>query len=192
MALVRKQRLSADQYKRTPWKNGQGSSTEIAIYPEDAIFSENNFLWRISSAKIFQISTFSKFPGYDRVLTVWEGAGLKLNGTLLELYQTYAFPGEELIQCEPLTEEIIDLGVIYQRSKCRVKFTVCSSLTCNESHTIELTDGQHFIVCAQGGFYVEEDLLERADSLRYEGFGSLVVRSLTPSSSYFLITIRPL
>jgi environmental stress-induced protein Ves len=56
-----------------------GLTTEIAIYPEDAVYSKRNFIWRISSAKVeLERSTFTSLIGYDRLLMSLEGH-LKLN-----------------------------------------------------------------------------------------------------------------
>lgn len=190
--MLKTKLISPDQYVKMPWKNGQGVSTEIFISPQGAVFAENTFLWRISSAKIFQKNTFSKFPGYDRVLTIWDGRGLKLNNLNLEPFQTYAFSGEEHIQCEPLSEEVIDLGIIYNREKCRVKLEVLSSLTAGETHEQELLEGSHFVVGAQGLYQCNDQLIAREQTLWMEGGGLMTLRSQTSSASCFLITIRPL
>lgn len=51
----------------TKWPGGQ--TTQLAIYPEDAIFSEKDFLWRISSATFTSTeSKFSDFTGYQRYI----------------------------------------------------------------------------------------------------------------------------
>ena len=46
-----------------PWKNGGGSTTEIAVWPNGAGLDE--FDWRISLATITQSGPFSFFPGID-------------------------------------------------------------------------------------------------------------------------------
>ena len=49
-----------------PWKNGGGSTTEIAIAPPGA--GLDDFDWRISLATISEDGPFSVFPGIDRTL----------------------------------------------------------------------------------------------------------------------------
>jgi environmental stress-induced protein Ves len=59
-----------------PWKNGGGSTTEIAIGPPDAGFED--FDWRVSLATIEKDGAFSLFPGVDRTLALVEGHGMTL------------------------------------------------------------------------------------------------------------------
>ena len=59
-----------------PWKNGGGSTTEIAIGPPDAGFDD--FDWRVSLATIEKDGAFSLFPGVDRTLALVEGHGMLL------------------------------------------------------------------------------------------------------------------
>jgi environmental stress-induced protein Ves len=51
-----------------------GTTTEIAIFPRDAIYGRRDFLWRVSSARVdAEASTFTPLPGYQRLLMVLEG-----------------------------------------------------------------------------------------------------------------------
>ncbi|RZA28175.1 MAG: HutD family protein [Lysobacteraceae bacterium] len=59
-----------------PWKNGGGSTTEIAIGPPDSGFED--FEWRVSLATIEKDGAFSLFPGVDRTLALVEGHGMLL------------------------------------------------------------------------------------------------------------------
>ena len=45
MELIKK-----NQYKTTQWSGG--TTTELLIYPSTSKYSERNFKWRISSAKV--------------------------------------------------------------------------------------------------------------------------------------------
>lgn len=58
------------------WKNGGGSTTEIAIGPPDSGFED--FDWRVSLATIEKDGAFSAFPGVDRTLVLVEGHGMTL------------------------------------------------------------------------------------------------------------------
>jgi len=61
----------------TPWKNGGGSTTEIAISP--AVANLDNFDWRISLATVAADGPFSLFPGIDRSLVLVGGPGMILD-----------------------------------------------------------------------------------------------------------------
>ncbi len=61
----------------SPWKNGGGSTTEIAVAPPGA--SLDKFDWRISLATIAHGGPFSLFPGVDRTLALVDGPGVILD-----------------------------------------------------------------------------------------------------------------
>ncbi|NGM47078.1 HutD family protein [Rhodobacter sp. SGA-6-6] len=63
-------------YDTRPWKNGQGVTDEVLLLPEGA--GRAGFDLRISRARIDARGLFSAFPGADRIITVIEGAGLRL------------------------------------------------------------------------------------------------------------------
>jgi environmental stress-induced protein Ves len=69
--------LGPADYKVMPWKNGRGSTTELAIQPEDAALAA--FDWRLSMADVTEDGDFSRFPGYDRTLLVAQGNGMELS-----------------------------------------------------------------------------------------------------------------
>ena len=51
------------------WKNGGGSTTEIAVFPPDAGFDD--FDWRVSLATVAADGPFSAFPGIERTLAMF-------------------------------------------------------------------------------------------------------------------------
>lgn len=56
----------------TTWSGGK--TTELFIYPENSLFSERNFDFRISSATInVENSDFTSLPNYNRLLAILEG-----------------------------------------------------------------------------------------------------------------------
>jgi hypothetical protein len=67
--------LRAADYPRMPWKNGGGSTEEIT---RDAGEGLEGFGWRLSIADIGESGGFSTFEGYQRVITVLQGAGMVL------------------------------------------------------------------------------------------------------------------
>lgn len=51
-----------------------GTTTQMAIYPKNASYSEKNFMWRLSSARVdLEESTFTSLPGIWRLIMVLEG-----------------------------------------------------------------------------------------------------------------------
>ena len=82
---------------RTAWKNGGGTTAEVAVHPSGAGFE--TFDWRLSMADVAADGPFSAFPGIDRTLVLIEGAGIDLmqDGVLHRLDPAnpiLSFPGE--------------------------------------------------------------------------------------------------
>ncbi|WP_422484573.1 HutD family protein [Gudongella sp. DL1XJH-153] len=64
--------ITKEEFIKTKWAGGE--TTQLTIYPEDANFSERDFLWRISSATFTGTeSKFSDFSGYQRYILPLEG-----------------------------------------------------------------------------------------------------------------------
>ena len=57
------------------WRNGGGTTREIARCPSDA---SAPLLWRLSLADIGKTGPFSSFPGVQRTLVLLDGGGLTL------------------------------------------------------------------------------------------------------------------
>ncbi len=109
-----------------PWKNGGGSTTEVAIEPPGSQF--HDFDWRISLATISQDGPFSLFPGVDRTLALVEGPGLTLDIddsrriVLGEEQTIIEFPGEAAIRATLNGGATIDFNVMTRRAVCHHKF----------------------------------------------------------------------
>ncbi|WFS18216.1 HutD family protein [Pseudomonas sp. 905_Psudmo1] len=102
-----------------PWKNGGGSTVELAISPADAGLED--FAWRISTAQVAVDGAFSSFPGIDRSLAVLAGNGVCLQRadgqreTLLSGGAIAVFGGEEAISAQLLDGPITDLNLMTRR-----------------------------------------------------------------------------
>ena len=82
---------------RVPWKNGGGTTAEVAVHPPGADF--DGFDWRISMADVANDGPFSRFPRIDRTLVLAQGRDLTLtidgvSHHLAEPGDLLAFPGE--------------------------------------------------------------------------------------------------
>ncbi|AXO63331.1 HutD family protein [Pseudomonas sp. phDV1] len=106
-----------------PWKNGGGTTLELAIAPRGASLAD--FAWRISSAQVAVDGAFSSFPGVDRSLVVLAGNGLRLqreDGRVEALHRDGAiavFGGEETISAQLLDGPITDLNLMTRRGVWR-------------------------------------------------------------------------
>jgi hypothetical protein len=108
--------IPPDAYKAVPWKNGRGTTTELARFP-----AEDPFRWRLSIADVVEAAPFSPFPGIDRSLLVLRGAGLRLDfadGEHVELTDRslpFPFAGERALTGAPLAGPTRDFNVMIDR-----------------------------------------------------------------------------
>lgn len=64
--------LTRDDYVTTNWSGG--TTTQLAIAPEGAVYADRDFLWRLSSATVeLDHSDFTPLPDYNRWLSVLRG-----------------------------------------------------------------------------------------------------------------------
>ena len=113
--------IRASDCLTTPWKDGGGSTTEIAVEPSGA--SLDAFDWRISMASVAADGPFSEFPDIDRTLAVVKGNGLTLTignnapARLERESDPISFPGDIATSAQLIAGEIIDLNVMTRRRR---------------------------------------------------------------------------
>jgi hypothetical protein len=113
--------IRARDLRTTPWKNGGGSTSEIAVMPADA--SLEDFDWRISMAHVASDGPFSVFPGIDRTLAIVKGEGLMLTigddapRMLDPGSDPISFPGDVPVSARLTKREIADLNVMTRRRR---------------------------------------------------------------------------
>ena len=109
--------IDLDRLPASPWKNGGGSTRQLAIAPDDA--GLENFAWRISCARVSGAGPFSTFPGIQRSLALLEGELMlqRESGTttLRAGGEPLAFSGEEAISATPLAGKVLDLNLMSRR-----------------------------------------------------------------------------
>jgi hypothetical protein len=125
--MVQHRLLAPADYRRMPWRNGAGRTTEIAAHPTGAALDA--FDWRISVADVVKDGPFSRFAGIDRTLVVIAGAGMRLDGDghsvlLSGLYEPYAFSGDDAVACTLLAGPVRDFNLMLRRGRGRGRVTV--------------------------------------------------------------------
>lgn len=105
-----------------PWKNGGGSTREIACWPQGA--DMDSFGWRVSIATIAQAGPFSAFPGINRQIMLLAGDGVQLlsatagiDHTLQQRWQPFAFSGDIALECRLLGGTCTDFNVMTRRGQ---------------------------------------------------------------------------
>lgn len=115
--------IRAAECRTMPWKNGGGTTTEIAAHPPGASLDE--FDWRVSMAHVGTDGPFSVFPGIDRTLSVLTGNGIALafdGGETARLDRSsppYPFAAERPVEGRLVDGPIDDLNVMTRRGRWR-------------------------------------------------------------------------
>lgn len=118
--------LGPETSRTFPWKNGLGSTLELA---SDAASPGGDWTWRLSIADVPAAAPFSEFPGVDRFLACLEGPGLRVERGGKPLLvpsegEALAFVGEELVRGEPLGPGVRDVNLMLRRGRWRGSMTV--------------------------------------------------------------------
>lgn len=115
--------LTPADARRVPWRNGRGVTEEIAIGPAGATFEAGDFAWRVARAGVVEDGPFSAFPGFERVLVVIDGAGLRLvhgdaPAVTLAPRVAHRFRGDEATSAALVAGPVRDLNVLARRGAC--------------------------------------------------------------------------
>lgn len=135
--------------KPVPWKNGLGATSQLAIWPPDASMDALDFDWRISVAKVEAAGPFSTFLGFDRILTVTSGLGLRLDhracapAAEVRRLKPYFFSGDWPTDARLIGGGVMDFNVIYRRG--RVKAEVESVCVAGQ-HLLHSTSCGHWLL----------------------------------------------
>lgn len=109
-------RFSIDSLTREPWRNGGGITRTVATGGGG---HARDWDWRVSVADITQNGPFSVFPKMDRHLTMIEGRGILLHGSvsmrLARVGDGVAFPGEQALNAELIDGPVRVWNVITRR-----------------------------------------------------------------------------
>ncbi len=110
--------IRASALVRIPWKNGGGTTAEIAVHPQGAGFDD--FGWRLSVADVTSDGAFSIFPGIDRTLVVLAGVGITLyddgwSHRLDASSPSLSFSGDRSVTGRLLDGPIRDFNVMTRR-----------------------------------------------------------------------------
>ncbi|NIE76011.1 HutD family protein [Pantoea sp. Tr-811] len=173
--MTQLQVLRAQDYPRMPWKNGGGFTEEITRDDGEGL---DGFGWRLSIADIEESGGFSVFAGYQRIISVLQGDGMRLlvDGQLsrpLLAFDAFAFSGQSQVSCNLLGGAIRDFNLIYapQRYRARLQWFDGSSRLYSSASTVLLFAASGQVEVAVAG---EGHLLGRYDCLRLEGNDGLL------------------
>ncbi|WP_445503281.1 HutD/Ves family protein [Microvirga sp. G4-2] len=177
---------------RVPWKNGGGTTAEVAAFPEGSSFE--TFGWRVSMADVASDGPFSVFPGIDRTLVVIEGNGIELDVEgiaypLDEASPKLSFSGDDMTTGRLLSGPIRDLNVMTRRGQFRhrTRFVEAGVALLADETCVA------FLVALDGSFDVTLDStvhsLQVLDTLMLEGMHDLIL--LPGTGRAILVEIAP-
>jgi uncharacterized protein len=135
--------LRSAGYATAPWKNGAGTTREVAR--DAAAVGDDGWRWRVSIADVVTDGPFSIFPGTDRILTLIEPAGVLLTVDGVEhglaYLEPFAFPGDAATTARLSAGPTRDLNVMANRDTTRatieiVTFTTGSTMTAGPAETL--------------------------------------------------------
>lgn len=130
--MPRLTRITPADHVQMPWKNGKGSTAEIAVRRPPG---NDRFLWRLSQAQVPEDGPFSDFSGYDRTLVLIEGTKLGLDfgaGRASRLEAPFAhasFAGDWSTVATLGGGPVADLNIMTDRARARHTFTLLTAST---------------------------------------------------------------
>jgi environmental stress-induced protein Ves len=133
--------LEPAQYRRTPWKNGAGTTTTIA---------EQNSVWQFGRTPIAASGPFSDYTGFDRLQVLVAGRGLVLKAPDGEIdvrvpFKPVRFTGETKIESKLEAGPVEVVNLIGARAVVSLDLIVLAS-----GQTRALPAGIHIAYCADG------------------------------------------
>ncbi|PWC86976.1 hypothetical protein TSH100_11375 [Azospirillum sp. TSH100] len=141
-------RLTPADHRRVPWKNGGGVTTELAVEPaadgRPGGLPGGRFVWRVSIADVVEPGPFSAFPGYDRLIAVVEGDGMRLSVDgappveRRRLEPAFAFPGEAPVWCEPTAGPIRDVNLMLDRASAAGALTLLAGPVAHRAAAVDV------------------------------------------------------
>lgn len=152
----------------TPWKNGGGVTTELAMSPPGAGLGD--FDWRVSLASIAEDGPFSQFPGVDRTLVMVAGDGVLLEVgdqrvVLSPSEPLVEFAGEDPVHATVGGQSTLDFNVLTRRGSYRhriERFEVCGSVP------LPRRSGTTLVFLADGESLSVSSARERLALVRYD------------------------
>lgn len=124
---MRTTHLTTRDFVRQPWKNGGGSTTQLAVERDGA-----EWLWRVSVADVERSGPFSDFAGYERTIMLLEGDGMDLSidgrpAALDTPFVPLAFDGAAKTTCTLRGGPVRDLNVMVDRRRARASVEALDS-----------------------------------------------------------------
>jgi environmental stress-induced protein Ves len=148
-----------------PWKNGGGSTRDLAASPPDTTLAD--FDWRVSIAEVAADGPFSAFPDIDRVIMLVDGAEmiLDVDGVThrLHRFDTLAFAGEATVLGAVPSGPTRDLNLMTRRGSAAGSM---HAVDVADRHEVEVGPGEALLLVAlTDGLTMHDEALESSKEL---------------------------
>lgn len=160
--------LCERDFSVTDWSGG--TTTELAIEPEETSYQERTFLWRVSSATVdLEVSVFTSLPDYDRIIMTLDGTmELSHNGgkwIRLSEFRPHSFDGADRTISRG---KVRDFNLMLRKGRCSGFLEPISAET---GDTGDRVFSEGVIYCFKGSLMIragqeEGRLLEAGNALR--------------------------
>ena len=155
--------LRSVDYAARPWKNGGGTTRDIAVSPQGA--SLDTFDWRLSLAQVDRDGPFSRFDNVDRTIVLLSGAmTLHERDRRIDLQRNdpFAFEGERAIEATVAGGSTLDFNVMTRRG--RASHTARRESFSKQTH-VETRVGSTIVLFAlERGLIVDGEKLDVHDT----------------------------
>ncbi|MGH8157679.1 MAG: HutD/Ves family protein [Rhodanobacter sp.] len=147
------------------WKNGLGSTREIAVQPSS--IGSDDFVWRVSIAEVDSAAPFSSFPGIDRQIVLLDGNGFTMTlddrrtHALTTPFVPFAFAGESKVAVSLVDGPTRDFNLMVRRAQAR------GEIRASQQPGEQSPDPSTVLIyCAHGVIETAEGLLHAGDAWR--------------------------
>jgi environmental stress-induced protein Ves len=144
--------LDPGQYRRTPWRNGGGTTVDIAFANDG-----DRELWRFGRTPIVEPGPFSDYSGFDRAQVLVAGSGLVLETPSGEIdvrqpFRPVRFAGETPIVSRLEAGPVEVVNLIGARGRVTIDITVL-----DEDRVLRVGPGTHIAYNPRGEAKLELD-----------------------------------
>ncbi|MEQ9491193.1 MAG: HutD family protein [Alphaproteobacteria bacterium] len=144
-------KITPDDHIVMPWKNGEGTTRQIATGGNDP--DTGDWGWRVSIAAVERDGAYSEFPGVDRLTTVVVGNGTDLfhpDGSTIALnpFQPTLIPSDVALWGFLRDEPIVNLNVMTRQGRYTATAEIMDG---PQERTVETAPSGVLLVYGLGG-----------------------------------------
>ena len=148
-------RLTEEDYRVSTWSGGR--TIQLAIAPEESVYADRDFLWRVSSATVdLESSDFTALPDYERLITPISGEMVLTHDggepIPVPIGMIHRFDGASATHSRGCCT---DFNLMLRKGKTEGSM-MRLVLKAEEERRIQVTQGSCLIFCAQGRVAVKE------------------------------------